>query len=200
MQQGHTNTGIAAGASAPPKKMSFVIGALTFALAIAATALFAVYSDRLFGGSSNGPAPANAQPSGSVGGSVGTPSQIPTGVATGAPTGAATGIVGIGGVTAAGTMRLQVRVQPIGALVFLDGNLLQMTPQGASVPADGKVHTLRAQATGFASKDVSITLDHDQLVDMGALSRSGGGGTPSHHGAGGGHTGAHDPATPDLGY
>ena len=208
IQQGHTNTGVAGAAAEPPKKIGVVIGALAFALAIAAGAAIAVYGDRILGNGNAAPTAPTAQPTGSVGGSVGAPQQGATGAATGIPpgsvtgagatAGAATGIVGVGGVTAAGTMRLQVRVQPLGALVFLDGNLLQMTPQGASVPADGKVHTLRAQATGFAPKEVSVTLDHDQLVDIGSLSRSSGG-TPPHHG-GGGHATSHDPSTPDLGY
>jgi hypothetical protein len=114
---------------------------------------------------------------------------------------APTGIVG-GVAPANGTVQLAVTVQPMGALVFLDNNLLQITPQGLTVPRDGRPHKLRAQATGFATKELDLTLDHDQSIDI-VLTKGAAGGTGAtggHHGGGSKPpSGGHD-STPDLGY
>ncbi|MEO7109777.1 MAG: hypothetical protein ABI183_05025, partial [Polyangiaceae bacterium] len=132
----------------------------------------------------------------------------PQGVLPGATTGAtgavgsggpvSTGVVGTGVVPANATVQLAITVQPTGALVFLDGNLLQITPQGLNVPRDARPHKLRAQATGFATKELDLTLDHDQSIDL-VLTKGGGGGG-GHHTTGSKPPGGGHDSTPDLGY
>ncbi|MEO8877744.1 MAG: serine/threonine-protein kinase, partial [Polyangiaceae bacterium] len=153
MVSGHTNTGASVSlpqATAPKKGVVNLIGVLGFAVAIAVGAAFAVYGDRILGTAPQQPAITGSPNTGPNGvGTTGSVSTGPTGtgiVPTTNPTGAvATGIVGAGGVVPT-TVHLQINVQPFGSMVFLDGNLLQITPTGVSVPGDGKTHKLRAQS------------------------------------------------------
>jgi eukaryotic-like serine/threonine-protein kinase len=199
MSSGQTNTGAAVAIPAPQKKgMVNLIAVLGFAVAIAVGAAFAVYGDRLLGTAA--PQPTNNAPAQPNGVPVGNTPQgsLPT-------TAGNNGVVGTGPTTngvvsapATGTVQLSLTVQPTGALVFLDGNLLQITPQGMNLPRDARPHKLRAQATGFATKELDLTLDHDQSIDI-VLTKGGAGGgihrpTGSRPPAGG-----HD-STPDLGY
>jgi len=204
MASGQTNTGAAVAVPAPQKKaMVNLIAVLGFAVAIAVGAAFAVYGDRLLGTAApqpngagpvqtNGSTPLGNTPQGTLPGPlVGQAGQAgPTGAGTGAPI--------TGGVPANGTVQLSLTVQPTGALVFLDGNLLQITPQGMNLPRDARPHKLRAQATGFATKELDLTLDHDQSIDLVLTKGGAGGGVHRPTGTrppGGGHD-----STPDLGY
>jgi serine/threonine-protein kinase len=197
---GHTNTGASVSlpqqGPAPQKKgVVNLIGVLGFAVAIAVGAAFAVYGDRILG---NAPQqPQAAGPSNNPLGNTPTGTASPglqTGPIQSTTPGAGTGAVGI---PANGTVQLAVTVQPMGALVFLDGNLLQITPQGMTVPRDARPHKLRAQATGFVTKELDLTLDHDQSIDL-VLTKGGAGGG-GHHAGGKPPSGGHD-STPDLGY
>jgi serine/threonine protein kinase len=199
MVSGHTNTGASVAVAQPQKKgMVNLISVLGIAVAIAVGAAFAVYGDRLLG--TNASQPNGTAPVQSNGAPLGNTPQ-------GSPTGGSTGVVGttqtsgiVGGVVpATGTVQLSVTVQPTGALVFLDGNLLQITPQGVNLPRDSRPHKLRAQATGFATKEQDLTLDHDQSIDIVLVKGGAGGGGGAHHAGGKPPSGAHD-STPDLGY
>lgn len=204
MGSGHTNTGASVSLpqqqGAPQKKgMVNLIGVLGFAVAIAVGAAFAVYGDRLLGTNAT---PNNAPPVQSNGAPLG---NTPQGSLPGTATVGTVGVVGTApvptGVATApanGTVQLSITVQPMGALVFLDGNLLQITPQGVNVPRDSRPHKLRAQATGFATKEQDLSLDHDQSVDI-VLSKGGGSGGGHHGGGTKPPSGGHD-STPDLGY
>jgi serine/threonine-protein kinase len=203
MGSGHTNTG-AAVAVAPPQKKGMVnlIGVLGFAVAIAVGAAFAVYGDRLLGTNASQQQPTTA-PVQSNGAPVG---NTPQGLLPGTTTAGNTGVVGTAptstlGAPAGGTVQLSITVQPMGALVFLDNNLLQITPQGVNVPRDARPHKLRAQATGFATKELDLSLDHDQSIDLVLTKGSAGGGNGGgRHGAGNKPPGGAHDSTPDLGY
>ena len=192
-----------------PKKINTVIIVLGVALAIAAGALLAIYSNRIFPASTttpagSGSAAAASDPSGGVGtggNGVGTTS---AGTSTAGTTNG-TGIVGAGGLTASSNIHLQVKGVPFGGQVLLDGTPLTPTPQGYVVPADGKPHKITAVANG-QSREQTITLDRDQTLDLslgGKAPSGGGGGGGKGHPTGGGGGGKHTDngnGTPDLGY
>ncbi|MEO8797501.1 MAG: hypothetical protein ABI551_06420, partial [Polyangiaceae bacterium] len=209
---GTTSTGAALSmigqAPAQPKKINTVIVVLGVALAIAAGALLAVYSNRLFPSGNTGPTPnGTASAVSQVGptGGVGIAGTASTGglAVPGTAAGVGTGVVD--GIPAPNTIHLQVKGVPFGGQVLLDGMPLAPTPQGYAVPGDGKVHTLTGVANG-QSHEARIKLDHDQAVDLTIPakqpSRAGAGGGGSKH-QGGGGSGKHPDngsSTPDLGY
>jgi len=197
MGAGHTNTGASvsmtqAGAPAPKKGVVNVIGVLGFAVAIAVGAAFAVYGDRILGRSSP-PATTGAPTNGNLSPNVPTGVPLTSGVPGTGTAGTASALT-----APAATVHLQISVQPFGALVFLDNNLLQITPTGVAVPGDARPHKLRVQSTGFVTKEIDVTLDHDQAIDL-TLDKKGAGGTHTHTGGAKPPGGGHD-STPDLGY
>ncbi len=210
---GHTNTGASVSlpqqGPAPQKKgVVNLIGVLGFAVAIAVGAAFAVYGDRLLGTAppqpaSTGPIQTSTIPGNTQPGTNPNQGVVPNGglVPVTNPAGGVVpnGIVGGGVAPANGTVQLAVTVQPMGALVFLDGNLMQITPQGMQVPRDARPHKLRAQATGFATKELDLTLDRDQSIDIILTKGTAGGSGGRRTGGGKPPSGGHD-STPDLGY
>lgn len=201
---GTTNTGAALSmigqAPTQPKKINTVIVVLGVALAIAAGALLAVYSNRLFPSGNTGPAPTGTVAAVSQGGptgDVGVTGTAATNALAGSGTAGGTGVVGV---AAPSTIYLKVKGVPFGGQVLLDGTPLAPTPQGYGVPGDGKVHTLTAVANG-QSHETRIKLDHDQSVDLTIPVKppSGGASGGKHGGGGGKHTDTSS-STPDLGY
>jgi eukaryotic-like serine/threonine-protein kinase len=65
---------------------------------------------------------------------------------------------------------------PRRATLFLDGRQLPSNPFSSTVPIDGAVHRVRAEAPGYASRTVDIAPDHDieLVVTLDALPARGG--------------------------
>jgi serine/threonine-protein kinase len=69
---------------------------------------------------------------------------------------------------------------PRRATLFLDGRQLPSNPYTSSVPIDGTVHKVRAEAAGYASRTVEVAPDHDTevVVVLDGLPSHGGQRTP----------------------
>jgi len=61
---------------------------------------------------------------------------------------------------------LKISALPTSAVLYLDGVPLSDNPFTARVPADHKVHSLRASGPGLATQERSITFEHDQVVTL----------------------------------
>jgi serine/threonine-protein kinase len=64
------------------------------------------------------------------------------------------------------TIALTVRVTPLHAKLVLDDGAPQETPFEGRVPRDGQDHVLRAEADGYASKEVHLVFDKDAVLEV----------------------------------
>lgn len=64
------------------------------------------------------------------------------------------------------SIRLRVEVHPEQASLFLDGKPLPTNPANESVPADGAMHELRAEADGHSTEVRHVRFEHDVLIDL----------------------------------
>jgi hypothetical protein len=125
-----------------------------------------------------------------------------------APT-ATVAATGTGIVMAPSRTRVVVHQHPTDAVLFLDGERVTTT-DGALMRQDHGVHKLRAERSGYVTREIQVTFDRDHTVDLvlDPKQRSGGGPTvPGTARTGTATTattpttpGGKDPETPDLGY
>ncbi|MBI2390645.1 MAG: serine/threonine protein kinase [Deltaproteobacteria bacterium] len=71
---------------------------------------------------------------------------------------------------------LTVRAEPEIAKLFLDGQALATNPSSHKLPRDGASHVLRAEAPGYATKTLTVTLEADRDVLL-SLDKHAGAGT-----------------------
>jgi eukaryotic-like serine/threonine-protein kinase len=63
-------------------------------------------------------------------------------------------------------VELHVRAQPVGAKVYLDGQLLGLSPLVYRAVRDPQAHQLRISASGFRHEERALVLSHDHTLDV----------------------------------
>ena len=65
---------------------------------------------------------------------------------------------------ASSSVTVNLSTIPADASLFLDGHPLPANPYSARLPPDGGTHVVRAEATGYQVRTVTLTADHDTDV------------------------------------
>jgi eukaryotic-like serine/threonine-protein kinase len=69
-------------------------------------------------------------------------------------------------VPVASRVALNVRVSPPEARIFLDGAPLDSNPFAGVFPADGALHQIKIQAPGYMTRNQTIKLDQDTILEL----------------------------------
>lgn len=70
------------------------------------------------------------------------------------------------GPTRAGTVRVELRASPSDARLYLDGELVAGNPASRMLPADRRVHQLRAELNGYQASSAEFLATRDEVVEL----------------------------------